>query len=87
MTNTRLKNTLSLVALAALSLAVMPLLAWAKYRTGRALESRALIADAALPEFFARVANPRIDGDVPFGGWAFRGPLALPCRWDHVAAR
>ncbi len=49
--------------------------------------SRALIADAALPEFFARVANPQIDGDVPFGGWAFRGPLALPCRWDHVAAR
>lgn len=34
------------IALAALSLAVMPLLAWAKYRTGRALQSRALIADA-----------------------------------------
>ncbi len=34
------------IALAALSLLVMPFLAWAKFRTGRALESRALIADA-----------------------------------------
>lgn len=34
------------IALAALSLAVMPILAWAKLRTGKALESRALIADA-----------------------------------------
>lgn len=34
------------IALAAVSLAVMPLLAWAKHRTGRALGSRALIADA-----------------------------------------
>lgn len=34
------------MALAALSLAVMPFLAWAKHRTGLALESRALIADA-----------------------------------------
>lgn len=34
------------IALAALSLAVMPFLALAKYRTGQALKSRALIADA-----------------------------------------
>lgn len=34
------------IGLAALSLLVMPLLAWAKLRTGQALESRALIADA-----------------------------------------
>ncbi len=34
------------IALAALSLAVMPFLALAKYRTGEALKSRALIADA-----------------------------------------
>ena len=46
--------------------------------------SRALIADVALPEFFKRVHNPQLDGDVPFGGWAFRGPLALPCRWQGV---
>jgi divalent metal cation (Fe/Co/Zn/Cd) transporter len=35
------------VGLAAVSLVVMPLLAWAKLRTGKALGSRALIADAA----------------------------------------
>ncbi|MGH7695169.1 MAG: cation transporter [Gemmatimonadaceae bacterium] len=35
------------IALAAVSLVVMPLLAWAKRRTGKALQSRALIADAA----------------------------------------
>lgn len=34
------------IALAALSLVVMPFLAWAKLRTGKALQSRALIADA-----------------------------------------
>lgn len=34
------------IGLATLSLLVMPFLAWAKLRTGQALESRALIADA-----------------------------------------
>lgn len=34
------------IALAALSLALMPFLAWAKHRTGVALQSRALLADA-----------------------------------------
>ncbi len=34
------------IALAVLSLVVMPFLAWAKLRTGQALQSRALIADA-----------------------------------------
>jgi cytochrome P450 len=48
--------------------------------------SRTLIAEVALPEFFARIPDPVIDGDVPFGGWAFRGPLALPCRWDAPRA-
>ena len=43
--------------------------------------SRALIADVALPMFFEHFKDVQLDGDVPFGGWAFRGPLALPCRW------
>ncbi len=34
------------IALAAASLAVMPILGWAKHRTGHALGSRALVADA-----------------------------------------
>ena len=47
--------------------------------------SRALIADIALPQVFARLDELRLDGEVPFGGWAFRGPLALPCRWSESA--
>ena len=43
--------------------------------------SRALIADVALPRFFERVRRPKLNGEVPFAGWAFRGPLALPCSW------
>jgi len=46
--------------------------------------SRALIAEVALPEVFSRLANLRLDDveAVRFGGWAFRGPLNMPCRWD-----
>jgi cytochrome P450 len=44
--------------------------------------SRVLIADVALPKIFAKLSNLSIDGDVPFGGWAFRGPLSMPVRWD-----
>ena len=44
--------------------------------------SRALIADVALPRFFERLKKIEITGEVPFGGWAFRGPLALPCKWE-----
>lgn len=43
--------------------------------------SRTLIADVALPLFFENFPDVELDGDVPLGGWAFRGPLALPCRW------
>ena len=43
--------------------------------------SRTLITDVALPMFFEHFPNVQLDGDVPFGGWAFRGPLALPCHW------
>ena len=43
--------------------------------------SRTLIADVALPEFFKHFQNPVITEDVNFGGWAFRGPLSLHCKW------
>ncbi len=43
--------------------------------------SRSLIADYALPKLFEQLKSLRITGEVPFGGWAFRGPLALPCSW------
>lgn len=44
--------------------------------------SRCLIAEVVLPKLFARFENLRLAGEVPFGGWAFRGPLSLPVRWD-----
>ena len=43
--------------------------------------ARALIADVALPMIFDRLAGLTIVGDVPFGGWAFRGPQAMPVSW------
>lgn len=43
--------------------------------------AKALIAEVALPMLFDRFPGLRLDGDVPFGGWAFRGPLAMPVRW------
>lgn len=46
--------------------------------------SRCLIAEVALPKLFAALPALRLadDSDVTFGGWAFRGPLAVPCAWD-----
>lgn len=46
--------------------------------------SRTMIADVALPSLFTRLTNLRLkdDAPVPFGGWAFRGPLSMPVAWD-----
>jgi len=46
--------------------------------------SRALIAQVALPKLFDRLPGLRLagDADVPFVGWAFRGPLRVPVVWD-----
>ncbi len=43
-----------------------------------AAAARCLIAEIALPLLFARWPGLRLAGPVPFGGWAFRGPLAMP---------
>ena len=43
--------------------------------------SKALIADVALPKLFARF-TPQLSDKVEVGGWAFRGVLNLPCRWQ-----
>ncbi|MBL1437686.1 MAG: cytochrome P450 [Rhodobacteraceae bacterium] len=43
--------------------------------------AKALIADVALPKLFARL-TPHLSGRVHVGGWAFRGVLNLPCRWQ-----
>ncbi|MDJ0629885.1 MAG: cytochrome P450 [Rhodobacter sp.] len=47
-----------------------------------AAASRALIAEVALPMLFQRLSGLRLAGDVPFAGWAFRGPLKVPVTWD-----
>ena len=44
--------------------------------------SRCLIAEVVLPKLFARFENLRLAGEVPFVGWAIRGPLSMPVRWD-----
>lgn len=44
--------------------------------------SRALIAEVALPMLFERMPGLRLDGETSFGGWAFRGPLAMPVAWS-----
>ncbi len=45
--------------------------------------SKALIGDVALPMLFDRIPDLQLDGDTPFGGWAFRGPLTMPVRWAN----
>ena len=44
--------------------------------------SRCLIAEVTLPAIFDALPGLRLDGETPFGGWAFRGPLACPVAWD-----
>jgi cytochrome P450 len=46
-----------------------------------AAASRSMVADVALPMIFERLGDLAVTGDVPIGGWAFRGPLRLPMAW------
>ncbi len=50
-----------------------------------AAASKSLIAEVALPAVFERLPGLRVapGADVRFGGWAFRGPLAVPVVWDR----
>ncbi len=47
-----------------------------------AAASRCMIAEYALPRLFEDLPGLTLDGDVPFFGWAFRGPTKLPVRWS-----
>lgn len=52
-----------------------------------AAASRSLVGDHALPGLFERLGTPSLDPraePVRFGGWAFRGPLSVPVRWDRT---
>ena len=42
--------------------------------------SRTLIAEVALPMLFEAFPKMELQGEVPFGGWAFRGPLKVPVK-------
>jgi len=44
--------------------------------------ARCLIADVAVPMIFDRLQGLRLLEETKFGGWAFRGPLAMPVAWD-----
>jgi cytochrome P450 len=49
-----------------------------------AAASRAMVGEVALPRLFARLPDLRLsspEGEIKFGGWAFRGPLETPVRW------
>lgn len=43
--------------------------------------SKALIAEVALPMLFDAMPDITLAGETRFGGWAFRGPLAMPVSW------
>ena len=45
-----------------------------------AAASRCLIGEVAMPMLFERFPHMSVSGPVEFGGWAFRGPLAVPVR-------
>ena len=44
--------------------------------------AKCFIAQAAVPEIFARLRGLRLSQQTKFGGWAFRGPLEMPVQWD-----
>lgn len=43
--------------------------------------SRCLVSEVALPMIFKSLPNLRLEGETPFGGWAFRGPLSCAVSW------
>ncbi|WP_050930024.1 cytochrome P450 [Aestuariivita boseongensis] len=47
-----------------------------------AAASRCLITQIALPLAFEHLPGLRLTGDVPFTGWAFRGPTSVPVVWN-----
>lgn len=44
--------------------------------------SKCLIAEVVVPTVFERLDGLKLDSTVKFGGWAFRGPVSMPVRWN-----
>ena len=47
-----------------------------------AAASRCLVTEIGLPLAFEALPGLQLTGEVPFTGWAFRGPLRMPVAWD-----
>ncbi len=47
--------------------------------------ARMLVAGIAVPAVFARLEDLRLEEEVHYRGWAFRGPVSLKVRWKAVA--
>ena len=56
----------------------------ADFPARRIVGAHHFVADVALPGIFERLKGLRIDEREPvrIGGWAFRGLLNLPVKWD-----
>lgn len=50
-----------------------------------AFAAKSLIAEVALPAIFERLKGLQLAGETKFGGWAFRGPISTPIRWNTAA--
>jgi divalent metal cation (Fe/Co/Zn/Cd) transporter len=66
------------IALAAVSLAVMPLLSWLKRRTGRELGSRAVVADSVQTLLCTYLSAALLGGQLHNAqwGWSWADPVA-----------
>ena len=66
------------IALAAVSLVVMPLLSWLKRRTGRELGSRAVVADSVQTLLCTYLSAALLGGLLlnALGGWSWADPVA-----------
>ena len=40
------------------------------------------VSSVQMTSVLSRMVRNTNDGDVAFRGWAFRGPVAVPCTWE-----
>jgi divalent metal cation (Fe/Co/Zn/Cd) transporter len=83
-TQSRPGQSVAGLAVTAAALVVMPLLALAKHRTGRALGNRTLIADAAESAFCAFTSGAALLGvglNAGLGWWSASSPMSRPSEY------
>lgn len=47
-----------------------------------AAASKCLIGEVVVPAIFEKLPGLELAGETEFGGWAFRGPLTMPVKWN-----